>query len=309
MTMQGSSFQPCPVCSKAIASGLLGFHIDSCLEAVSKGSSGVRKAAQQQLHQEEHAQAAEMADGIERPDSLARPSSGSFDKYAAKALERKALKGQQTASHLGIVGNGELDSCKQLSQNQDLLSHSTHIRASQSQAASTAAEYPARVKQPHQLGCTSSVHQPTRHGKVPDLDEDAHKHQSSAQHASQHAQAQAEAEVQQAPSNLHSANSELQQASQQGQAKPGPAQPEATQRSAAPAGNAFAHMMQKQKERAQTWTFYLGRAEDGRLFWHMWRDVKGSAPVPEIVTHLSGQPCPAKCQITISAPYGSLHQA
>ncbi|CAK0782015.1 hypothetical protein CVIRNUC_005529 [Coccomyxa viridis] len=61
-------------------------------------------------------------------------------------------------------------------------------------------------------------------------------------------------------------------------------------RTAFTSGNAFAHMMQKQRERAQTWTFYLGRADDGGLFWHFWRDVKGSRPLPDIITHCSGNP-------------------
>ena len=38
------------------------------------------------------------------------------------------------------------------------------------------------------------------------------------------------------------------------------------------AGNAFAHMMQKQRERSQTWSFFLGRHPDGAYYWHIWRD-------------------------------------
>ncbi|KAK9915160.1 hypothetical protein WJX75_005443 [Coccomyxa subellipsoidea] len=36
--------------------------------------------------------------------------------------------------------------------------------------------------------------------------------------------------------------------------------------------NAFAHMMQKQRERSQTWSFFLGRHPDGAYYWHIWRD-------------------------------------
>ena len=300
--MQGSSFQPCPVCSKAIASALLGFHISSCLEASSKGSKGVQGTAQQQLHQEQHAQTAEMADGMERPDSLARPASRASDGHAAEVLDTEASKEEQPASHLGSVRNGEKDSGNHLYGTQDLLSKGVQVGASLSQAASTAAKHPAKPEELHQVGCTSGVRQPTRQGRLPNPDEDAHKQQDSTQHASQHVQAQPEAKEQHALSESHRPHTGLQQASQQKQAKLEEAQPKAAQRSVAPSGNAFAHMMQKQKERAQSWTFYLGRAEDGRLFWHMWRDVKGSAPVPEIITHLSGQACSAKCQICTSAP-------
>lgn len=55
------------------------------------------------------------------------------------------------------------------------------------------------------------------------------------------------------------------------------------------AANAFAHLMQSQREQSQTWSFFLGRKPDGAYFWHMWRDMvtsKGMAscahppPVP-----------------------------
>lgn len=78
----------------------------------------------------------------------------------------------------------------------------------------------------------------------------------------------------------------------------------AVPRKAAPANNAFAHMMQKQKERAQTWTFYLGRNEDGSLFWHMWRDVKGAQPLPNIVTQCSGQWRGLCCHLAASPTAG-----
>ncbi len=41
---------------------------------------------------------------------------------------------------------------------------------------------------------------------------------------------------------------------------------------ARPGANAFAHMMQSQREQSQMWSFFLGRRPDGAYFWHMWRD-------------------------------------
>ena len=49
-----------------------------------------------------------------------------------------------------------------------------------------------------------------------------------------------------------------------------PAQPASSQ--APMAKNAFAHMMQQQRERSQSWTFFLGGRQDGAFFWHIWRD-------------------------------------
>jgi hypothetical protein len=43
---------------------------------------------------------------------------------------------------------------------------------------------------------------------------------------------------------------------------------------AAPRGNAFAHMMAKQREHCQSWTFFLGRRTSGELHWHISRDAK-----------------------------------
>lgn len=40
-----------------------------------------------------------------------------------------------------------------------------------------------------------------------------------------------------------------------------------------PAVNAFLHIMQKQREQSQTWSFFLGRKPDGAYHWHMWRDT------------------------------------
>ncbi|CAL5221155.1 g3294 [Coccomyxa viridis] len=166
---QGSSFQPCPVCSQPIASALLAFHVNGCLEASGSGSKEAHSIAQQQQHPEQHAAGAAAA----KAASAARPTSSLAQPSVEASEDRTVSVGGQPASR-------------------------------------------------------------------------------------------------------------------QGQAKPAEAQPKAAQHSVTPAGNAFSHMMSKQKERAQTWTFYLGREENGRLFWHIWRDVRGTAPIPEIITHCSG---------------------
>lgn len=54
----------------------------------------------------------------------------------------------------------------------------------------------------------------------------------------------------------------------------------------APKEDAFAHLMRQQRERSQTWTFYLGARPDGGLFWHIWRDHKG-AGVASALTSVS----------------------
>ena len=238
MAMQGSSFQPCPVCSKAIASALLPFHVDGCLEASLTGSKKPQGIALQQTDPEQHAKAgATAAAGAEGlPTSLAQPS--------AEAMER----------HKDIsISSGQPENFQQKVQPQGKVG----------------------VQQPKEElpGCR---------------DAPAHRQNSETQHVSRQRQAHPEADDQQAVSIWQAANVEKQPASQQGPSKPEEAPPKAAQRSAAPAGNAFSHMMQKQKERAQTWTFYLGKEENDRLFWHMWRDMKGGAPVPEIITHCSG---------------------
>ena len=47
----------------------------------------------------------------------------------------------------------------------------------------------------------------------------------------------------------------------------------------APREDAFAHLMRQQRERSQTWTFFLGARPDGGLFWHIWRGDKGAGRV------------------------------
>ena len=93
-----------------------------------------------------------------------------------------------------------------------------------------------------------------------------------------HGQHQASSALQQhcAGSNPHEAAAcEASAAMREGQAMPqavarSPPQPAGSQ--ALPAKNAFAHMMQQQRERSQSWTFFLGERQDGSFYWHIWRD-------------------------------------
>ncbi len=248
VAMQGSSFQPCPVCSQPIASALLAFHVNGCLEASGSGSKEAHSIAQQQQHPEQHAAGAAAA----KAASAARPTS-SLAQPSVEASEDRT-------------------------------------------GASTALQHPGHPQQGQQGHGTAAVQQHTR--ETSDADESAHRQPSRPLHASQQGQAQNV----QASNCLHIVSVGGQPASRQGQAKPAEAQPKAAQHSVTPAGNAFSHMMSKQKERAQTWTFYLGREENGRLFWHIWRDVRGTAPIPEIITHCSGQSyCLAQPQTFASA--------
>lgn len=55
-----------------------------------------------------------------------------------------------------------------------------------------------------------------------------------------------------------------------------------------PRGNAFAHMMAKQREQSQSWTFFLGRHLDGSLHWRISKDgpsKKQNAPDAGIFCH------------------------
>ena len=287
--MQGSSFQPCPVCNKTVASALLAFHVNSCLEALSPRSQAVQGNATSQLYQE-HGTAAADASRTEAPRSLAQTSSGASEGQPAGSLDAKALEGGQSVPHLDRVRSGERDSSSRLSGSHCLPPDDKHSRASsQQQIASTAANPPKDPLQIQQADGKAMVQQ--HKGEAPVVEGIAHNQQSRTQHALPHNQARLEPEDQMLFNSLRAAERAQPSDVQQKQAKPEAAHVEAAQGSVPAAGNAFVHMMNKQKERAQTWTFYLGRAEDGRLFWHMWRDVKGTAAVPEIITQCSGQAC------------------
>lgn len=251
VAMQGSSFEPCPVCRKAIATALLPFHVENCLEASLIGSKEPQSIAQQQQpHPERHVSAGAAAAGAVRlTTSLAQPST-------------ETLEGQTDAS--------------------------------------TASEHSGVLQRSQQAHGNSTATQP-KNGLL-DIGRTAHRQPCETQHVLQQGHAQPDAGVQQqATDNMQTAKTARQPPPQQGRAKPEEAPPKAAQRSAAPAGNAFSHMMNKQKERAQIWTFYLGREENGRLFWHVWRDVKGTTPMPEITTHCSGQSYSAPPQKCASA--------
>lgn len=301
--MQGSSFQPCPVCNKAIASALLGFHVNSCLETSLSHSQAVQGNARPQLHQK-HMTAAADASRTEAPSSTAQPSSNASEGQRSGNLDTKALEGGQSLSHLGSVRTGEQGSSSLLSGVHCLHSEDERSRGPQTEAASTTAKHPGDPQQIQQADGKAMV--PQQKGQSRDVEEDAHNQQSRTQHALQQNWAQLESEEQTLFNSLQAADRAQQSDPQQKQAKPDETHAKAAQRSVPAAGNAFAHMMNKQKERAQTWTFYPGRAEDGHLFWHMWRDVKGSAAVPELITHCSGQAF-VTLSISVSAIRCNLH--
>lgn len=87
---------------------------------------------------------------------------------------------------------------------------------------------------------------------------------------------------------------------------PGRHMPEAVARShakpagqpAVPQNNAFAHMMQQQRERSQAWTFFLGARPDGSLFWHLWRDDR--APAAGVPVRLASA---GSCNCTVTGSH------
>ncbi|BDA43711.1 hypothetical protein COCOBI_04-7260 [Coccomyxa sp. Obi] len=92
-----------------------------------------------------------------------------------------------------------------------------------------------------------------------------------------------------------------------------PSQPgnSALDTAAGTAANAFAHMIQSQREQSQTWSFFLGRKPDGAYFWHMWRDSvtsKGGSPTDQGVDeqtqkHLTAS---AKWSASVQVPLAAL---
>jgi len=280
--MQGSSFQPCPVCNKAIASALLDFHVNGCLEA-SSGSIMAPQCTAQQVKgkQQQHVGAAETAIAV-RHTSLAQPSAQQPELHASASSNAEAGQKEHSQSFSG---------CTPLSHDQNgnerhSTAHPDDCETSQAQVASKAEVATAVTQHPLKSPDDASAHGRKREAEEQQVDNGLHSHREhvSEQPATQQRRTQPAAGKQKGGiGSQGKRDSTPQHASQ-----PSQAQPKAAPNQAAPAGNAFAHMMQKQKERAQTWTFYLGRAEDGRLFWHLWRDVKGSAPMPDIITHCSG---------------------
>lgn len=245
--MQGSSFEPCPLCSKAIPSALLTFHVNSCLAA----ASGNAKTISQQ-----------------EPDQQPQPHAESSAPAACTSAPVPPVDPHTQDSQLGIVAdvnatdlqqagtpNGGTNLCVEPANIRQTLVAPLNQQVLNASGASAAAAFSSIPPAKHPCNAAADNASDPRHSQqtqIPLVEHDAAGQQSASQ-----------------------------QASQQG---PAQAQPKAAKRS-----NAFAHMMQKQKERSQTWTFYLGKAEDGGLFWHMWREVKGGNPLPDLVTQCSGE--------------------
>ena len=231
--MQGSSFELCPVCSKSVASALLAFHVNICLEeSIKRGHSAHNTSEQRAQDQHESIGAAPSTSTGKNPGELIQP----LNEYAQPQAATHARAACEEASE------GGLNSLFSAAQKADL--GVSRFTGSTGKASLGEEQSPAHAEH---VTCEDQAAQNSLH--------DA-QHKDAKQHDSTQPAARSQSAV---------------------------------PKKAAPANNAFAHMMQKQKERAQTWTFYLGRHEDGSLFWHMWRDVKGAQPLPNIVTHCSGQ--------------------
>ena len=230
--MQGSSFEPCPVCSKSVASALLAFHINSCLEESIKGGHSAHSTSEQKAQDQHESIGAAPITSTGNPGELIQPLHEDAQPQAA-----------------------------------------THARAAYTEASEAGLNTLSSAAQQADLGA-SQFTGCTDKASLGEEQSPAH-----AEHVACLDQA--------AQDSLHEAQHK--DAKQHDSTQPAAKSESAVPKKAAPANNAFAHMMQKQKERAQTWTFFLGRDEDGSLFWHMWRDVKGAQPLPNIVTHCSGQ--------------------
>lgn len=245
--MQGSSFEPCPVCSKFVASALLAFHVNSCLEESIKVGHSAHSTSEQKAQDQHESIGAAPSTSTGIPGELIQPLNEDAQPQAA-----------------------------------------THARAAYEQASEAGLNTLSSAAQQADLGASQFTGS-TDKASLGEEQSPAH-----AEHAT--------CEDQAAQNSLHDAQQE--DAKQRDSTQPAAKSQSAVPRKAAPANNAFAHMMQKQKERAQTWTFYLGRNEDGSLFWHMWRDVKGAQPLPNIVTLCSGQWRGLSCHLADSPTAG-----
>lgn len=214
------------MCSKSVASALLAFHVNNCLEGSIEGVESAHSTPEQKAQDQHESIGAAPSPSTEKPGELVQPLSEDAEPQAA-----------------------------------------TYARAAYKQAAGAAV-------QQADLGASQITGSADKASLMNEQSPAHAEHVTREDQAAQH--------------SLHKAQHKF--AKQHDSTQPATRSEEsAAPKKAAPANNAFAHMMQKQKERAQTWTFYLGRDEDGSLFWHMWRDVKGAQPLPGIVTHCSGQ--------------------
>ena len=296
--MQGSSFQPCPLCNKSIASALLAFHVNSCIAVSAENASASplsaqhglvqepsalddeqeRKAAERLFDRSLHPEGRQCITGAEA-DHTPQQSTPVDETASDSVAHQLTDSGQMTHKPLPAPQR-EHEGISGLS---DAYPSSTEASAAALQHVSPAASASAAA---HSEVTDSKA--PAQHTKH---EANQEEHASQVGQASQRAALQKAAAVAQEDTGTdqvkHRADKQVLQiadTSEQGQQIQTPP----AHKTAATSGNAFAHMMQKQKERAQTWTFYLGRADDGGLFWHFWRDVKGSRPLADIIAHCSG---------------------
>ena len=296
--MQGSSFQPCPLCNKSIASALLAFHVNSCIAVSAEHASTSPLSAQHGLVQEPSAlgdeqksKAAEhLFDSSLHPDGGHCITGAETDHTPQQSTPVGVAASASVAHQLNDSGQMTHKPLSAPQREQQGISGLGGAHPSSAEASAAALQHvsPAAIASAAARSEVSDSKAPAQHAKHEAEEEE---------HAAQMGQAMQRAALQKAAAVgqedigtdqiRHRANKQVLQvadASEQGRQTQTPP----AHKTAATSGNAFAHMMQKQKERAQTWTFYLGRADDGGLFWHFWRDVKGSRPLPDIITHCSG---------------------
>ena len=296
--MQGSSFQPCPLCNKSIASALLAFHVNSCIAVLAEHASASPVSAQQGLVQEPSAlgdeqksKAAEhVFDSSLHPEGRQCITGAEVAHTPQRSTPVDVIASASVAHQLTDSGQVTHKPLSAPQREHEGISGLSDAHPSSGEASAAALQHvsPSATASTAARSEFSDSEAPAQHAK--------HEAKSEA-HAAQVGQAMQRAAPQKAAAVgqedtgtdciKQRANKHILQVadtSEQGQKIQTPP----AHKTAATSGNAFAHMMQKQRERAQTWTFYLGRADDGGLFWHFWRDVKGSRPLPDIITHCSG---------------------
>ena len=296
--MQGSSFQPCPLCNKSIASALLAFHVNSCIAALAEHASASPVSDQHGLVQEPTAlgdeqtsKAAErLFDSSLHPEGRQCITGVEADHTSQQSTPVDVTASASVAHQLTDSGQVTHKPLSAPQREHEGISGLSGARPSIAEASAAALQHvpPAETTSAAARPEVSDSKAPAQHTKH---EANREEHAAQAGQAMQRAGLQKAAAVGQEDTGTdqikHRANKRVLQVadtSEQGQQTQTPP----AHKTAATSGNAFAHMMQKQKERAQTWTFYLGRADDGGLFWHFWRDVKGSRPLPDIIAHCSG---------------------
>ena len=299
--MQGSSFQPCPLCKKSIASALLAFHVNSCIAVLEENASASPVSAQHGLIQEPSAlgdeqksKAAErLFDSSLHPEGRQCITGAEVDHTPQRSTSVDVIASSSVAHELTDSGQMTHKPLSAPQREHEGISGLSGAHSSSAEASAAALQHvsPAATASTAARSEVSDSKAPAQHAKHGAKQEE---------HAAQMGQALSRAALQKVDAVgqedtgtdqvKHRSNKQVLQVadtSEQGQQTQSPP----AHKTAATSGNAFAHMMQKQKERAQSWTFYLGRADDGGLFWHFWRDVKGSRPLPDITTHCSGVTC------------------